>query len=86
MKLIPILTTAILASSILTAQAAPKSEQELTLTATSSSQSEIDSKKEVAYTCQILQDNKLQSIKLTAVNIHTGERFTQPSFQRKQFE
>ena len=67
MKLIPILTTAILASSILTAQAAPKSEQELTLTATSSSQSEIDSKKEVAYTCQILQDNKLQNIKLTAM-------------------
>ena len=67
MKLIPILTTAILASSILTAQAAPKGEQELTPTATSSSQSEIDSKKEVAYTCQILQDNKLQNIKLTAM-------------------
>ena len=67
MKLIPILTTAILASSILTTQAAPKGEQELTPTATSSSQSEIDSKKEVAYTCQILQDNKLQSIKLTAM-------------------
>ena len=67
MKLIPILTTAILASSILTAQAAPKGEQELSPINNQSSQSEIDSKKEVAYTCQILQDNKLQSIKLTAM-------------------
>ena len=67
MKLIPILTTAILASSILTAQAAPKGEQELSPINNQSSQSEIDSKKEVAYTCQILQDNKLQNIKLTAM-------------------
>ena len=69
MKLIPMLTTAILATTILTAQAAPKGEQELTPTTNSqtSTQSEIDSKKEVAYTCQILQDNKLQNIKLTAM-------------------
>ena len=67
MKLIPILTTAILASSILTAQAAPKGEQELSPINNQSSQSEIDSKKEVAYTCQILQDDKPQNIKLTAM-------------------
>ena len=54
MKLIPMLTTAILATTILTAQAAPKGEQELTPTTNSqtSTQSEIDSKKEVAYTSQ----------------------------------
>ena len=67
MKLIPILTTAILAGSILTAQAAPKGEQELSPINNQSSQSEIDSKKEVAYTCQILQDDKPQNIKLTAM-------------------
>ena len=67
MKLIPILTTAILASSILTDQAAPKGEQELSPINNQSSQSEIDSKKEVAYTCQILQDDKPQNIKLTAM-------------------
>ena len=67
MKLIPILTTAILASSILTAQAAPKGEQELSPINNQSSQSEIDSKKEVAYTCQIERGGKKQSIKATAM-------------------
>lgn len=68
MKLIPMLTTAILATTILTAQAAPKGEQELTTTnSQTSTQSDIDSKQEVAYTCQILQDNKIQNIKLTAM-------------------
>ena len=64
MKFSSILTAAILAAATFTAQAAPQGEQELT---SSSSQSEIDSKKEVAYTCQILQDDKLQNVKLTAM-------------------
>ena len=33
-----------------------------------------------------LDTGALWGEELTAVNIHTGERFTQPSFQRKQFE
>ena len=56
MKRIPILTAALLAAATFAAQAAP-----------AGSESDIDSKQEVAYTCQILQDNKLQNIKLTAM-------------------
>ena len=69
MKFSSILTAAILAAATFTAQAAPQGEQELTPSTNSqtSTQSEIDSKKEVAYTCQILQDDKLQNVKLTAM-------------------
>ena len=68
MKFSSILTAAILATTVFTAQAAPKGEQELTSSSSqTSTQSEIDSKKEVAYTCQILQDDKLQNVKLTAM-------------------
>ena len=56
MKRIPILTAALLAAATFAAQAAP-----------AGSESDIDSKQEVAYTCQILQDNKIQNIKLTAM-------------------